>query len=199
MKKEKIFEIEKVDRSKHWTIAQDEQLINLANQSYGRHNWKEIAAQINYKTPNSCYLRYKTINPHIKKGPWTKEEDECIFKGVELYGKVWKIIARELFINRTSKQIRDRYINYLDPILDKSKFSLDEDLLLIELQKIKGNKWTKLKEHFPRRSIDALKNRFNSALKKNAKLYNVIKYCSQSNVTSDGNGEKKFIKSEFCK
>jgi hypothetical protein len=194
MKKGRIFEIEKVDRSRHWTADQNEQLINLASQSYGRHNWREIAAQINYKTPNSCYLRYKTINPHIKKGPWTKEEDEYIFKGVELYGKVWKIIARELFINRTSKQIRDRYINYLDPVLDKSRFSLNEDLLLINLQKIYGNKWTTLREYFPRRSIDALKNRFNSTLKKNAKLYNVIKYCSHSNITSEGNCGKEEYK-----
>jgi hypothetical protein len=184
MKKDKIFKFEKIDRSKHWTVAQNEQLINLALQSCGRHNWREIATQINHKTPNSCYLRYKTINPHIKKGPWTKEEDGCIFEGVELYGKVWKIIARELFINRTSKQIRERYINYLDPLLDKSRLSLDEDLLLIKLQKIYGNKWTKLSEYFPRRSIDALKNRFHSTLKRNAKLYNVIKYCSQSNAIS---------------
>jgi hypothetical protein len=190
MKKQRIFKIEKIDRDKHWTLAQDKQLINLASQSSGRRNWKDIAAQIDHKTPASCYLRYKIINPNIRKGFWTQEEDQLILKGIDLYGKAWKVIAWKLFTNRTSKQIRDRFINYLDPAVDKSKFSVDEDLLLIELQKAYGNQWSKLKQYFPKRSSDALKNRFNSTLRKKIKLYNVIKCCSQTSATTNGNGIK---------
>jgi hypothetical protein len=42
------------------------------------------------RTPNQCSFRYtKSLCPTIKKGKWTKEEDEALRKGVAAFGRMW--------------------------------------------------------------------------------------------------------------
>jgi hypothetical protein len=169
-----LFQIKKEKKKTTWTKEEDVELLSLTRGQQRRFNWLAICKSIPSKTPMQCYQRYRSINPNIKKGTWSEAEDKCLIRAVNEHGRVWKDIARLYFTNRNSKQIRDRYVNYLDPIIVHSKFSIDEDLLLIELQKTYGNKWTTIKTFFKTRSMDMLKNRFNSALKRNVKLYNVI-------------------------
>ena len=40
------------------------------------------------------------------------------------------------YLGRTPKQIRERYVNFLRPKLKKSKWTIDEDLMLIFLMKL---------------------------------------------------------------
>jgi hypothetical protein len=70
----------------------------------------------------------------------------------------------------TGKQIRDRYTNYLDPAICKSKFSTEEDFQILQLHNKYGNKWILIKQFVPGRSGDCIKNRFNSSIKRNKKL-----------------------------
>lgn len=46
-----------------------------------------------------------------------------------------------LDIERTAKQLKDHYINYLRPDINKEKWNLEDDLLLIELLKKYGKNW----------------------------------------------------------
>ena len=46
-----------------------------------------------------------------------------------------------LDIERTAKQLKDHYINYLRPDINKEKWTLEDDLLLIELLKKYGKNW----------------------------------------------------------
>ena len=159
-----IFEISKIKNKKVWTEEEDNLLLKLAKQFQEKH-WEEISKYFRNKTALQCFSRYNRIRPGIIKGKWTKEEDKKIIELVSLYGKSWCQIAKE-FKTRNGKQIRDRYLNVLDPSINKGKFTKEEDELLTKLYRIKGQKWAEISKFFPNRTTDMIKNRFNSSMKK---------------------------------
>ncbi len=162
--KEKIFLIKKVINQKKWTKEEDLDLINLV-QKYKGKKWKEVASFFHNKTPLQCFSRYKRIKPGINKGTWKKDEDKLIISLIEKYGKSWSKISK-IIQTRNGKQIRDRYTNVLAPNINKNKFSVDEDKLLIQLYQKFGAKWSKIHTFFKNRTTDMIKNRFHSSLKK---------------------------------
>lgn len=88
-------------------------------------------------------LRNNTEDGTVKqiKGNWTPEEDMILKKKVAEYGlKKWKEIATHL-PGRIGKQCRERWYNNVDPNLNKEKWTIAEDLQLMELHKMYGNKW----------------------------------------------------------
>ena len=156
----KVFTIEKVYK---WSKAEDKKLLELAKSSK-RNDWLFISTQMKNKPTKECKRRFKIIRTDIKKGYWSKEEDEKLKNLYSLIGPSWAKIAK-LMKNRDGKQVRDRYINTISESLIKSKFSDDEDFLLFLLQKIYGNKWTMFTCLIKNRSPDSIKNRFNTAVK----------------------------------
>jgi hypothetical protein len=164
MSNEVIFEIIKIKNKKKWTKEEDLLLIKLAEKHKEKH-WKDISAHFSNKNALQCFSRYKRIRPGIIKGSWTKEEDERILKLVELHGKSWSKISK-ILVSRNGKQIRDRFINVLDPEITKGKFSEEEDQALIKYYLIYGPKWATITKHFHNRTADMIKNRFHSSIKK---------------------------------
>lgn len=69
-------------------------------------------------------LRYNS------KDRWTKKEDIKLIDLFEDYGADWKSIAehfpstRLINLDRTARCIQDRYVNYADPKIDKSPWTL---------------------------------------------------------------------------
>jgi hypothetical protein len=175
MCKQSIFSITTTQKSVIWTSEDDEILLSLTTGS--RNKWLEISKILITKTPKQCYLRFRAIRPDIKKGSWAKEEDEELLIAFNKHGKKWKLIVKDMK-TRSSKQVRDRYTNYLDPTLDMSDFTLNEDLKLLELIERYGNKWALIGKQFSGRSFYILKNRYNSGIKANLRLYKTIKSLS---------------------
>jgi len=159
---------ERQKSKKKWTKDEDKLLIELAKK-YNSRSWKTIASNFLDKSPLQCFSRYKRIRPGIIKGSWTKEEDTQIIELVHKYGKSWSKISK-ILISRNGKQIRDRFINILDPSIKKGKFSLDEDLKLLTLYKKLGPRWATIAKYFENRTADMVKNRFHSSIKKNIKF-----------------------------
>jgi hypothetical protein len=162
--KKPIFSIKKVINQKKWSKDEDSILLNLVKENNGK-KWKEIASHFHNKNSHQCFSRYKRIRPEINKGSWKKEEDTLILHLIEIYGNSWSKISK-IIKTRTGKQIRDRYTNVLAPNINKNKFSVDEDKLLIQLYQKFGAKWSKIHTFFKNRTTDMIKNRFHSSLKK---------------------------------
>ena len=163
-RKNKIFTIKKVINQKKWSNEEDEQLIKIVKEN-NEKNWKKISSYFQNKNPLQCFSRYKRIKPGIRRGFWRKEEDELILSLIKKYGKNWSKISH-LIKTRNGKQIRDRYINILAPNINKTKFSEEEDNLLLRLYKKFGPKWSKIHNYFKGRTTDMIKNRFHSTLKR---------------------------------
>jgi hypothetical protein len=163
-----LFKVERINKSVHWIKEEDILLLFLV--STHKRKWSLISKSFKEKTGYQCYLRYNSINPSIKKGAWEPFEDQKLIEGMRQFGKQWSRIASQFFSNRNAKQIRDRYTNYLDPVINKGKFSPEEDLQILDLYKRFGNKWSLIKQFVPGRSSDSIKNRFNSSIKRNKKL-----------------------------
>jgi hypothetical protein len=88
-----------------------------------------------------------------------KEEDAMIQNLVIKYGNKWVTIAKEMK-TRTSRQIRERYLNYLDPNIQKKDWSdEEEDQLVYFLLMNPVISWKALSKHFPGRTDVYLKNR----------------------------------------
>lgn len=114
------------------------------------------------------FLRNNTEDGTVKqiKGNWTPEEDMILKKKVADFGlKKWKEIATFL-PGRIGKQCRERWYNNVDPNLNKEKWTIAEDLQLMELHKSFGNKWVQIQKFMPGRIDNDIKNRFNASLRK---------------------------------
>merc|ERR1719446_518630 len=117
-------------------------------------------------------LRAEEPGSKFDRRIWTDEEDRQIAALVEVHGsKAWATIAAKL-PTRNSKQCRERWHNHLDPEINKSNWTLEEDERLIEAHKLKGNHWAEIAVMLPGRTDNQIKNRWNSALRRELRKFN---------------------------
>ncbi|EES13945.1 transcription factor MYB25 [Sorghum bicolor] len=101
-----------------------------------------------------------------KKTPWTEKEDEALRRAVREHGRQnWAAIAGAV-AGRGAKSCRLRWCQHLAPELDSRPFTPEEDARIVELQGVHGNKWATIARFLHGRSDNAVKNRWNSALRK---------------------------------
>lgn len=122
-------------------------------------------------------------------------EDMRLIELVTKFGKNWRIVAMEM-PERSSKQCKERYELFLDPKINLSEWSEEEDNRLIKAVDDQGRMWTKLSEAF-NRNPHQLKNRYNYLMRH--KLKNDINFSDWENKKEDNQGlsvEKEFEKTE---
>lgn len=154
-----------------WTAEEDE-ILRKAVERFKGKNWKKIAECFKDRTDVQCLHRWqKVLNPELVKGPWSKEEDEIIVELVNKYGpKKWSTIAQHL-PGRIGKQCRERWHNHLNPAINKEAWTQEEELALIRAHQIYGNRWAELTKFLPGRTDNAIKNHWNSSVKKKLDTY----------------------------
>ncbi|KAJ0031985.1 hypothetical protein Pint_12799 [Pistacia integerrima] len=154
-----------------WTPEEDE-ILRKAVQRFKGKNWKKIAECFKDRTDVQCLHRWqKVLNPELVKGPWSKEEDEIIIELVNKFGpKKWSTIAQHL-PGRIGKQCRERWHNHLNPSINKEAWTQEEELALIRAHQIYGNRWAELTKFLPGRTDNAIKNHWNSSVKKKLDSY----------------------------
>lgn len=146
-----------------WTKEEDMHLLKII-EKYGTKNWVFLSSFLPGRNAIQCSGRYTRIKPGIKKGSWTPEEDKKVLELVQKNGKKWTEISKQM-PSRTGKQIRDRYINSLEPSINKSRFTDEEDHKIISLLRKYGKVWSGIASELPGRTADMVKNRFYCTLK----------------------------------
>lgn len=141
-----------------WTQTEDKLLIDLSQKFNFKTKWVIISKYFDNRSSIDCFCRYKLINPSIHKGRWTKEECDKVIELKKMYGNNWSKISK-MIKTRTPKQIRSRFINYLDEKLDHSEFSSSEDnIMKIYFPKL-GRYSTRYVKHLQNRSPKMIQKR----------------------------------------
>ena len=90
---------------------------------------------------------------------WQPQEDQLLLELHKELGPAWAAISKRMGGTRNGKQIRDRYLNKLDPQLSNTEWTEEEDNLLVSLYYQLGKKWSEIAKKIPGRSESMIKNR----------------------------------------
>ena len=148
-----------ITRKQHvWTQESDQRLLEMVK-IYGTENWPlgklavtefrvsrltllAVARQVSEDaTAAQCQGRYqRALDPDLRRGVWSVEEDEKLKRAVEVFGRSWADVC--MFVSsRSNDQCRDRWQERLGPTPGRAKWTEEEDQALLAAHEQYGDKW----------------------------------------------------------
>jgi hypothetical protein len=187
-----------------WSDHED-QVLSRAVEQYGENNFRHISEQIFHgsRTEVQCKNRWKKVSfemmlealhgivfvmisldvptmqalqPGLVKGRWTKEEDDIITALVSSGNDKWSEIAKRL-PGRIGEQIKERWINVLDPDVKKGIWTEAEMKILRDSQRELGNKWSEIAKRIPGRNENSVKNRWYNQKTVSREIFGMFSLC----------------------
>ncbi|KAJ1453715.1 Homeodomain-like protein [Pelagophyceae sp. CCMP2097] len=122
-------------------------------------------------------------NPALK-GAWAAEEDAMLLSAIETNGsQKWSHIASHL-PGRTGKQCRERWHNQLNPAIDKSPWTENEDRRYARA----GPRWADIAAVLTGRTDNAVKNRWNCSMRRKIEQFIAEEVALGANAAVDADG-----------
>ncbi|ESZ91786.1 putative Myb transcription factor [Sclerotinia borealis F-4128] len=158
---------------RRWAPQEDSILLEKSMQlclenggSEANISWTSVADALTTRTNKDCRKRWFKLRGG-KRGPWRVNEDHRLQEGVQKHGSRWILVA-ETVKTRNSDQCAKRWQHCLDPSLDHSEWTNEEDIQLVAAVTCFGTSWKDIKKVvFPRRSTANLKNRHTALIRQN--------------------------------
>ncbi|KAF9923565.1 Myb-like DNA-binding domain protein, partial [Modicella reniformis] len=123
---------------------QEDAILKEAVQMIGEKNWQQISYCFDNRTAAQCMHRWsKSINPSIRRGRWTEEEDGALRISATTFGESHWTKVQHHILGRTDVQCRERYMNVLSPKVKSGPWTDEENIRLVELVEVDGmKKWS---------------------------------------------------------
>ncbi|RPB02887.1 hypothetical protein L873DRAFT_1787362 [Choiromyces venosus 120613-1] len=151
-----------------WTEGEDAILRDaVLKGGEGACDWHLIASCIPGRTNKDCRKRWHyKVAATVNKGPWEVAEDEKLWAAVQEHGSRWALVA-QVVKTRNGDQCSKRWYDALDPSIDHSPWTPEEDVRLLEAIEKHGRNWKAIvKAYFPRRTSLSAKNRYSLLIRK---------------------------------
>ncbi|KAF6154793.1 hypothetical protein GIB67_032405 [Kingdonia uniflora] len=106
-----------------WTPEEDQTLIDYIHR-HGHGNWRQLPKQAGLlRCGKSCRLRWVNyLKPDIKRGNFTKEEEDIIIMLHQTLGNKWSVIAARL-PGRTDNEIKNIWHTHLKKKIKQNQAS----------------------------------------------------------------------------
>ena len=153
-----------------WSKDDDNRLTDIMKKHKNPRDWEPISKELGRgKNAKECHERWiRYLKPGVRKGQWTDQEDAIVIEAVTSSAEQpftrWSDLAQQL-PGRVGKQIRDRWVNHLNPNINHLPFSREDDLNLWNGHKKLGKRWVEISTKYfdSNRSENHIKNRWYSA------------------------------------
>ncbi|KAG4991013.1 hypothetical protein JHK87_024470 [Glycine soja] len=142
------------------------------------------SSSFTFSSFDCCSSESNPNKPSRIKGPWSTEEVQILIRLVERYDpQNWSLISRYIK-GRSNKLCLLRWCNQLSPPMEHRPFSAQENNTIIVAYAKYDNRWATIARLLPGRTNNAIKNHWNSILKRRAKECNSIKMLTRRNGAS---------------
>ncbi|KAJ3778332.1 hypothetical protein FB446DRAFT_713835 [Lentinula raphanica] len=154
-----------------WSPDELRRLNEIVSEKNEEHalDWVDVAQELGTnRTPMDCMRHGFKLPQHA----WDSDADKRLSEAVEVYGtENWPLVALHVSPNVTSNQCLMRYHRSLDPSLNKSPWSDDEDERLNVIVSVLGTtNWPDVARHMPGRTNEMCRERYVEGMRNKGKL-----------------------------